>query len=218
MSNFIIIANGDVSASEIPIPSDTTLIAADGGARHCLKLGISPHIVIGDFDSLTAAELTQLVKGGARLIHHAADKNETDLELALDFALQSGGKQVTLYGLLGKRWDMSFANLHLLASPRFHPLQFRVLEECTEIFTLRGGHSLTLHGAPGEIVSVIPLTPEARGITYQGLEWPLENATLHFGAPRGVTNKLVSCEATISLQEGMVLIMILRCGHNTECT
>ncbi len=216
LSNVIIVANGEVSASEIPLPPDTTLIAADGGARHCLSLGLTPHVVIGDFDSLQETELAQLVQGGARLVRHSADKDETDLELALDFALQSGGREVTLYGLLGKRWDMSFANLHLLASPRFHALRFRVLEGCTEIFILRGGNSLTIHGTPGETVSVIPLTPEARGITYQGLEWPLEDATLPFGAPRGVSNKLASGEATISLREGIVLVVVLHRGQNNQ--
>jgi thiamine pyrophosphokinase len=79
----IIIANGNIARSNIDPPADSIVIAADGGARHCLKLGIKPQVVIGDFDSLTRDELATFEKSGTKLIRYPVDKDETDLELAL---------------------------------------------------------------------------------------------------------------------------------------
>ena len=203
----IIFANGAVpQATQIPLQPEAWVIAADGGARHCLKLGIMPQVVIGDFDSLTAAETNQLEAAGTRLIRHPADKDETDLELALDCALQQGASQVTCYGMLGGRWDMSFANLLLLAAPRYAHLRCRVVAGDTEAHILHAGQTLELRGQPGDTVSVVPLHGAARGLTYHGLQWPLQNATLPFGSPRGVSNRMTDSTAQITLKEGVVVV------------
>jgi len=201
----IIIANGLLPETEIPIPLDALVIAADGGARHCLRLGITPQVVIGDFDSLTPAEIDTLKARGAQLLRHSADKDETDLELALDYAIRRGAREITCYGLLGGRWDMSFANLLLLAAPRFDGVRFRICAGKTAIHILRGGEHLTLHSKPGDTVSLLPLS-DLHGLTYRGLKWPLENAHLPFGAPRGVSNMLLGERGEISLATGRAAI------------
>lgn len=207
---FHIIANGELPAAGLEMPEDDYLIAADGGGKHCLRLGIKPKLVIGDFDSLTTTEITTLQQWGAELIRHSADKDETDLELALDHALQLGAEQIKLYGLLGGRWDMSFANLLLLASPRYDNLKMSVLSGETEIHILRSGETLFLSGQPGETISVVPVHGPVYGLSYQGLQWPLENAGLPAGTPRGVSNSLSASQACLKLQQGRLLIFHLR--------
>jgi thiamine pyrophosphokinase len=205
MMSTAIFANGTISTPEIYLPPETFIIAADGGAKHCLKLKLTPQVVIGDFDSLTTNEIAALEEAGAKLIQHPTAKDETDLELALEHALKLGASEITLYGLLGGRWDMTFANLLLLAAPHYAGIRFRIVDGETQVFILRGGEKLEIHGQPGDIVSTIPLSNEAHGVTYQGLEWPLVDATLHFGTTRGVSNVLVSSPATISINEGLLL-------------
>jgi thiamine pyrophosphokinase len=204
---FIIFANGTLKESTIKLDSHARILAADGGAQHCLQLGIIPEAVIGDFDSLSAQEIRQLESRGAVLHRYPADKDETDLELALDYALAAGADEIILYGLLGGRWDMSFANILLLAAPRYTGVHFQVIAEGTRMYILRGGESLDLTGETGETVSVLPLSPEIHGLVYQGLAWPLENASLLFGSPRGVSNRLVGHAARISLVDGVVLVV-----------
>ncbi len=204
----IIIANGNIARSNIDPPADSIVIAADGGARHCLKLGIKPQVVIGDFDSLTRDELATFEKSGTKLIRYPVDKDETDLELALEYAVDNGANDITLLGLLGGRWDMSFANILLLSSPRFEGVNFHIIDGNTEMFILRGSNKLELGGIPGDTVSVIPLSKETNGITYTGLEWPLEDGSIDFGSPRGVSNRLSSEIARIHLNSGVLFVII----------
>ena len=201
----IIFANGELPETGIALPPDAVVIAADGGARHCLSLGITPKVVIGDFDSLSPAETAALEARGAQLIRYPAEKDETDLELALDYAIAAGAAEITLYALLGGRWDMSFANLLLLAAPRFDGLRFRISAGETAVHILRGGETLTLRGSPGETVSLVPLS-DLHGLTYRGLKWPLSNADLPFGTPRGVSNVLLGERAEISLAAGRAAV------------
>ena len=204
-----IIANGDFFQSMIDLPKGGRLIAVDGGGRHCLKLGLSPEVIIGDLDSLMAFELTELESRGAKMIRYPIDKDETDLELALDYALDQGASEITLYGLLGGRWDMTISNLMLLASPRFAGINFRVIEGNTEMFILRGGETIDLSGQPGDNVSVIPLDGNVQGLTYDGLKWPLKNADLSFGTPRGVSNQFLKETAQLNLNDGTALVIVI---------
>lgn len=183
------------------------MIAADGGARHPWRLGLIPDVIIGDLNSLHPGEAANFDRSGASIYRFPEEKDETDLELALDFAMEKGATEITLFGLLGGRWDMSLANILLLAAPRYRGIHFRVIEGDTEMHILRGGESLTLTGAPGDPISVIPLAADAHDLTYHGLKWPLENATLPFGTPRGVSNEMGKKTAEISLTLGVILII-----------
>ena len=191
----ILFANGALPISEIDIEPGSIIFAADGGARHCLKLGIVPDAVI-----------TNLETSGSILLRYPEDKNETDLELALNYAMDVGATVVTCYGLLGGRWDMSFANILILASPRYQGIRFQIIDTYTDIYLLRGGETLNLEGKPGQTVSVIPLGTGIHGVTYQGLTWPLKKASLDFGSTRGVSNRLSGPSAQIHLDSGVILI------------
>ncbi|GAB4581154.1 MAG: thiamine diphosphokinase [Anaerolineales bacterium] len=207
----IILANGPLPAPP-SFPPHNLMIAADGGARHAWQNGMGkiPNVIIGDLDSLTPDEMVGYDRAGASLYRFPTDKNQTDLELALDFAVKSGATEITLYGLFGGRWDMTFANLLLLASPKYAGIRLHIIEGDTDLYLLRGGETLTLHGKPGQIVSTIPLNGDAVGLTYTGLTWPLDHATLPFGTPRGVSNTFAAEEAEISLREGVVVIIVIR--------
>jgi thiamine pyrophosphokinase len=212
LSKATIFANGEITADSISLTDDEMVIAADGGARHCLNLEITPQVVIGDFDSLTEEETAILATKGAELIRYPPEKDETDLELALDYALETGASEITLYGLLGGRWDMTFANLLLLAASRYAGIEFHIKARGTTAYIVRGGETIELRAKPGTTVSIIPLDGPARGITYRGLQWPLEDATLPFGTPRGVSNVMVKKAAEILLREGTVAVFVINPG------
>lgn len=204
----LIFANGHIDKFPNSLPEHDLLIAADGGARNASRFGLTPDIVIGDLDSLTLDEATGLETAGARILRHPADKDETDLELALDHAMAQGATAVTLYGLFGGRWDMTFANLLLLSRPKYAGLKLAIEAGDTHMVILRGGEVTRLAGEPGSTVSVLPINGPAVGLTYKGLAWPLELATLPAGSPRGVSNRMQEADAVISLEEGVVLITL----------
>jgi len=204
---FTIFANGEINLLNVELPKRTKIIAANGGAQQCLRFGIRPDILIGDFDSITPSTLALMESGGVEVVRHHENKNETDLELAINFAVAHGATEIKLLGLLGGRWDMSFANILLLSSPQYSKIDFHVLGDNIEMYILRNGKSITLVGEPGDPVSVLPLGGSARGITYSGLAWILRNANLDTGSPLGVSNFMLGNEAAISLDSGILLII-----------
>ncbi|MFN2235688.1 MAG: thiamine diphosphokinase [Anaerolineales bacterium] len=209
MNKCIIFANGQFSSVPNSINLNQIIIAADGGARHCLESGINPQFVIGDFDSLSEEELTFLKSNGVELIKYSTQKDETDLELAVNFAINQGCRDISVYGAFGGRLDMTFANILLLASPIYTGIHFKIIGTKTTAYILRSGETLELKSKPGTTVSIIPLGGSATGITYNGLKWPLEKAILPFGTPKGVSNQTTQNISKIFLEEGIILIFVI---------
>jgi thiamine pyrophosphokinase len=185
-------------------PSDL-IIAADGGTNHCESLGITPNVIIGDFDSLDHTKVTAYKNLGVEIIQYPIHKDETDLELALQFTLMQDVTEVSIIGALGARWDMTVANILLIAHPKFSRLKIRLLDGSQELFLLRGGEKIDIQGHPGYQISLIPLAGDARGITTYGLEYPLNDETLYFGSSRGISNILLHDHAWIGVREGALL-------------
>ena len=218
MKSAAIFANGVLNLSPAQcreIRACDLIIAADGGALHCRKLGILPQVVIGDFDSLISEELTNLEADGAQLIRYPSHKDETDLELAFEFARLQGCEQILLVGALGARWDMSIANILLAAHPTYADIQVRLADDRQELLLLRSGKSYILHGKPGDTLSLIPIQGNVEGISTQGLEYPLINENLEFGSPRGVSNDFVTESAIVSLRKGLLICAMIHNGGNT---
>ncbi len=209
----VIFANGIIKHLPEPgavIMPDDLLIAADGGARYCEAIGITPAVVIGDFDSLDSDELNKLQSSGVEIIQYPARKDQTDLELALELAVDRGADEILVLGALGARWDMSIANILLLTLPEFSGVKLKFIEENQEIALLRGGEKFTLNGGKGDIVSLAALDKEVKGITLSGLEYPLKDGMLRLGSTRGISNVLVENTATVCLEKGLLLCVHTR--------
>ena len=205
----IIFANGELHHPPRVEPGDL-IIAADGGASLCLQLGLTPSVVIGDMDSLTEDELRSLESTGAEIIIHPARKDYTDLELALLHARDQGIQEVIIAAALGERWDQTLANLLLPASPKFPEMRIVLIDGPQEIHTLRGGEHLILHGAMGDMISLIPLIGDAEGVTTGGLEYSLAGEVLRFGSTRGVSNIMLQHTAEVNLLEGTLACIHIR--------
>lgn len=182
------------------------LIGADGGTRHMLALGLMPDAVVGDLDSLEPETVAKLIAQGVDVERYPVAKDQTDLELAIERGLRAGASEILLLGALGGRLDQTLANLLILAQ-RNWPVPLRLAEGSQLAQVLRSGETLTLHAAPGSTVSAIPLSAIVTGITYTGLEYPLQDATLSMGSTRGVSNAVASSPATITIGEGVLLVV-----------
>jgi len=207
----IIFANGALNrwpSGLEPCAASDRIIAADGGLAHCLKWHIKPHVVIGDMDSAAAHDLKRLENEGVALIRYPAHKDKTDLELAIERAMEEGISHVIILGALGLRWDMTFSTLLMLAVPRFKNLDIRLLDEAVEIRRLHADQTAVVRGQVGDTLSLLALTENAGGVSLEGLEYPLEQATLHLGSSRGVSNVFKKPTARIRLQSGCLLIIV----------
>ena len=176
------------------------VIGADGGAARALAWGLVPHVVIGDLDSLPDAQRADLTARGCRFVVHPRAKDETDLELALTYAVHKGAQEILVLGALGGRIDHTLANILLLALPGLSRVPVRIVAGRMEVRLIRGGEATTLEGEPGDLVSLLPLGGEASGVTTTGLVWPLCGETLRFGFTRGISNEMVADAADIQVE------------------
>jgi thiamine pyrophosphokinase len=205
----VIFVNGvipDPSTVQRWVREGDDLIAADGGAHHAVAMGLRPRVVVGDLDSLEPALAEELAAQGVELEKHPAAKNKTDLELAIERAIRDGAQEILLLGALGGRLDQSLANVLLMAL-RDWPATIRLVD-ATEIATvIHGGEQMTLEASPGSTMSLLPLSAEVTGITYTGMLYPLNNATIFLGSTRGVSNEVVSHPATVYIESGIALVI-----------
>lgn len=209
----LIFANGEFAAPEgLPalLARTRLIIAADGGASHCARLGLVPDILIGDLDSLAAGSVEQLRARGVAIHRHPPKKDATDLELALDLAVARGATEIWLACALGGRWDMSLANIMLCALDKYRHLAITLAGGDCRMHILRPGPPFTVHSLrPGGKVSLLPLTGDVHGLNLAGFRYPLKDASLAFGSSRGVSNVLIAEKGTVSLTEGILLCICL---------
>jgi thiamine pyrophosphokinase len=184
------------------------IIAVDGGLRHCLELELRPHTLIGDMDSLSPEEIDAVTRSGIRISRYPARKDDTDMELALHAARSLGADDIILLGALGARWDMTIANVMLLAAPELAGCRVRILDGMQEISLVRAGETRRFEGNVGDLLSLIPLRANAQNVCVAGLEYPLCGETLHFSTTRGVSNVFCDQTATVFLEEGLLLCVI----------
>jgi thiamine pyrophosphokinase len=213
----VIFANGlvsDLAAARAALRPADLLVAADGGLHHCQALGLQPHAVVGDLDSLEPGEHAALAAAGVQVERHPARKDETDLELALRLALARGARDILIFGALGGRWDQTLANLLLLAHPDFRAARLRLLDGPQQIYRVQGLASI--EGEPGDTVSLIALGGDATGITTTGLDYPLANDTLAFASTRGISNVLLGRRATVTVAHGLLACVVIGGGQRTN--
>jgi thiamine pyrophosphokinase len=188
------------------IGSADMCIAADSGAATALQYGCIPHIVVGDFDSLDASLLEDLIRRGSEIRRAAVEKDETDTELAVQVAIDEGAKRITLVGALGgARFDHAMANILLLAG--FEDVPITLVNGPSICWLVRGPGSSAIDGRAGDLVSLLPLTRDASGIRTKGLYYALKGETLSFGKPRGVSNVLIEEHAEVAVEGGMLLVI-----------
>ncbi|HEX3044538.1 MAG TPA: thiamine diphosphokinase [Bacillota bacterium] len=211
MKQAIIVGGGPISLTqlrgELQIRPDL-LIAADRGAEYLLDIDIFPDIVIGDLDSLSPLALERIHQHGIIPKVFPVQKDQTDLELALDQAINFQVDHIKILGGLGNRLDHTFGNTGLL---------IKALKQGVEAHLLDLNHDLTvitqkivLKEREGWAVSLIPLTETVKGVTTLGLAYPLNHEDLQIDATRGLHNEFTASQATVKIDGGFLLVIHFR--------
>ncbi|MBI5951414.1 MAG: thiamine diphosphokinase [Chloroflexi bacterium] len=203
----IIFVNGDLPDLEKAralLRDDDFIIAADGGTRHALALGKIPNVIVGDMDSATF-DLRPLIEKGAQVIQFSHDKNETDLELAIQHALTLNPEQVIILAALGGRLDQALGNIALVSN--VERLTFNVVldDGIEEVFFCHD--KCKINGKVGDIVSLIPWQGEVTGVVTTDLKWVLQNETLYSDKTRGISNEMLGDTAAVQIRSGSLLVV-----------
>ncbi len=203
----LIFANGEIEGGvewiRPYLKQATAVIAANGGSRHLFALRHLPDIVIGDMDSLSGEVKTWLAAKNTSFVEYPSAKDETDLELALIFAVRHYPDDLLLFGMLGGRLDQTLANILLLTHPRLNGRRVQLITANERAWLIRTEDQV--QGQVGDLVSLIPLGGDVHIGETRGLQWALHDEILSAGLARGISNVLVAPTAFISVQSGSLL-------------
>jgi len=190
------------------------VIAADGAAEPLFAAGCRPGLVVGDLDSLSPATVALLEEAGVPIERHSKEKDATDGELALRAAVARGGTVIRIAGALGgSRADHAIASLMLLGLPGVLGLDVALITPTDTVRLVRGPATHRVTGAPGDLVSLLPLSGPVAGVTTAGLRYALADATLERGPTLGVSNELLGAVASIEVRAGALIVTTHRAYH-----
>lgn len=209
MATTVVIVNGGGPVADwhraalVAATGDVTIIGVDSGVDRSLAAGLAVDIAVGDFDSVTARGLVEAERSGARIVRHPADKDRTDLELAIDLAIDEEPERILFVSMDGGRPDHALANLLLMSDPRLKPFEVNVFLAGASVAVVQERRTLT--GRVGDLVSLIPIGGSCFGVTTSGLQYPLADETLHPSHGRGVSNVLMAPVAVVEVRTGALL-------------
>ncbi|MBM3123650.1 MAG: thiamine diphosphokinase [Chloroflexi bacterium] len=211
MSRVLIFKNGELPDPDSVrglIQDDDFILSVDGGTRHVLSLGRIPHLVVGDLDSIVPQDRTKLDEMGVDFVVHPKEKDQTDLELAIEIALSRNPAKILLLAALGGRLDHTLGNISLLTDPRLETIETALEDGRTELQLCR--HHVRIIGQRGDLVSLIPWKGDVLGVSTENLQWELEDETLFQNRTRGVSNEMLGDMASIQVRSGFLLVIHIR--------
>jgi thiamine pyrophosphokinase len=178
------------------------LIAADGGAKYLFDIGLIPQVIIGDMDSIDFDAGKS--ENGIEHIRYPDDKDKSDAELAVEYALEHGYEQVILIAATGGRLDHTLGNIALVAG---YPGRVAILDGISTLVAVDKSEKCVLHGRVGSIVSLMPFSTGPFKVRTKGLKHPLRDEYL-VSATHGLSNELSQTEACICVSDGILLVYI----------
>ena len=185
------------------LPEIDRCVAADSGADLALAMGQRVDLLVGDLDSVSAAGLDRVRSSGADLREHPRAKDQTDLELAIDAAIEDEPDRLLVVGLAGGRLDHELANIGVVAAAARPGIEVDALIGSARLAVIQ--HRRVLPGALGETLSLLALLGTVEGVTTVGLEFPLDDEPLEAGSARGMSNRFVAREAVIEVRSGTLV-------------
>jgi len=203
-----IVSNGetrDYGYLKSILESCNLIICADGGANHVVNCGLVPDALIGDLDSVNKGVLENLRDRGTKIIKHPREKDYTDTQLAIDYAIEAGAHEIVLLCSLGDRIDHSLANILLLVKLAMMNVKAYIINEKNTVYITN--KEIHLRGKIGDIVSLIPVGGDVRGVFTEGLQYKLSGNTMVLGDPVGISNVFTCEEITIKIESGFLLVI-----------
>lgn len=182
----------------------TMIVCADGGAAHVNRCGMTPDAVVGDLDSIDSKTYEGL-KNSCIIEKYPREKDYTDTQLAIEYAIRNGADDILLLGCTGERLDHTLANILLLIHLLKRNVNACLINEKNTIFAVKD--HIVIGGNPGDLLSLVPVIEDAKGIFTSGLKYALVDGIIQAGEPLGISNVFVEKQAEIRLSSGYLLII-----------
>ncbi|PFX90504.1 thiamine diphosphokinase [Bacillus toyonensis] len=181
--------------------------AVDRGVYHLLKRGITPSVAFGDYDSVTEEELVWMGQQTDELHIVPREKDQTDLEIAISWALEQKPKLIRIFGATGGRLDHGLANIQMLLKGLEAKVDMCIVDNKNEIMVKKVGTYTIGINKNFPYVSFVPVTESVEGITLQGFKYPLTNKTIEWGSTLCISNELIEEKGTFSFASGILMMI-----------
>lgn len=184
------------------------MIAADSGMNFLHRNGIMPDIIAGDFDSVESSSL-QYFQGlnDVQVIKLNPVKDDTDTEFVIREAIRRGATEITVLGATGTRLDHVIANINLLGIGLEEGTSIQLVDKHNRIRMINGCLEIKKSEQFGDYVSVLPVKGDAKGVSLEGMKYPLKDADVACFSSLGVSNEIVDEVAKISVKQGVLLVI-----------
>jgi thiamine pyrophosphokinase len=202
MKRCVIVGSSDFTGIQPDFSADY-VIAADGGYDNLARYGIKADLIVGDLDSISCK--TSAVN--CQLLQFSAEKDASDLKLAVDEAISHGFECFYIYGCLGRRLDHTLASVGVLAFIAEKHLTGWLIGD-GEAVTAITDNKITLNARKSGVVSVFSPQGQAKGVTITGLKYSLENGSLDFMSSHGLSNEFIGETAVIEVKDGTLIIIL----------
>lgn len=203
----LIISSGrinDYSILKSLIAENDYILCADGGLDHIMKLGKIPHLLLGDFDSISREGVAYIRENNVRVERFPSIKDNTDTELAIIYLIERGFTDITLTGGTGSRLDHTMANLFLLRRFNRDGVRLTIVDDNNMVNLVVD--KFRVKKSEKQFVSIIPINDEGIIVSLKGFKYPLEDEYIEFGFTLGVSNEVVDSYGFIELKKGEALV------------
>ncbi len=188
---------------------DCMWLGVDKGVFTLLSLGITPNYAFGDFDSVSQEEWGVIENRVSNLRKYKPEKDETDMELALDWALTKEPSRIRIFGATGGRLDHFLGNVQMLLKAELNQLSthIEIINRQNYLYVKGPGSYPIEKIAEKKYISFIPVTPTVEGLTLDGFKYPLRNCHISLGSTLCISNELLNSSGTFSFSEGILMVV-----------
>ena len=181
------------------------IVCADGGGEHVIRCGLMPDALIGDLDSIGQETLEKISNSHCIIVKYPRSKDYTDTQLAINYAIENGADDIVLLGSIGDRLDHSLANIFLMVKLVEQGIRACAINEKNSVYIIKD--KIKLKGKIGDLVSLLPIGGDVRGISTHGLSYKLEGKNINMGDPLGISNVFICEDVQIKIESGYLLVI-----------
>lgn len=209
MKKALIIGNGEeTDRSIIENIQYDYVICADGGLEKVKKYEIMPDAIIGDFDSVDNSVLKQYESFNIPIVKFPSEKDLTDMELAVEFAVSKGYDNIILTGATGSRLDHTFGNIILMEKYYNKGVNVTIIDNNNEMRIISDNTDLIIEYKKGYYISIIPVDDFIQGLNLEGFKYNLDNVNVQRGSTLCISNQITNREGRITLRKGTAIVFI----------
>lgn len=204
----VIVSHGEIKnigfASNIMNDCDM-LVCADGGGAYAVRCGLTPDALVGDLDSIDNISLSIIQNSNCRIIKYPREKDYTDTQIAIDYAIGQGADEIVILAGTGDRLDHTLANVFLLVKLMKSGKRACLINEKNTVYVIND--NIRISGKKGDLLSLLPVGGDVGGITTSGLKYRLSGSDMNMGDPLGISNVFTDEEAYIKIEHGYLLVI-----------